>query len=73
MNDDGIINTEAFYNYLTAWVSIDAMKYAASMADFHPAPTAYIHDAYDMYDHKSKLIVNLNDITHTYVQPKTGA
>lgn len=52
VNDDGIINTEAFYNYLTAWVSMDAMKYAASMADFHPVPSKYVHDVYDMYDHK---------------------
>ncbi|XP_052102126.1 protein patched homolog 1-like [Mytilus californianus] len=52
VNDDGVINTEAFYNYLTAWVSNDAMTYAASMADFHPIPSQWVHDSYDIYDHK---------------------
>lgn len=55
VNDDGVINTDAFYNYLTAWVSNDAMTYAASMADFHPLPSMWIHDSYNHYDFKSKL------------------
>lgn len=52
VNDDGVINTDAFYNYLTAWVSNDAMTYAASMADFHPLPSMWIHDSYNHYDFK---------------------
>ena len=56
VNSDGVINTEAFYNYLTAWVYNDAMTYASSMADFHPLPSMWVHDSYDSYDLKGKII-----------------
>ncbi|GIY21759.1 protein patched [Caerostris extrusa] len=32
---NGIINTKPFYNYLSAWVSNDALAYSASRAYFH--------------------------------------
>ena len=36
--EDGIINSKAFYNYLTAWVQSDPLAYAASQATFRPEP-----------------------------------
>lgn len=47
MDSEGIISPDAFYNYLTAWVSNDAMAYAASQANFHPEPKIWLHDALD--------------------------
>ena len=47
----GIINPKAFYNYLTAWVTNDAIAYSASQANFHPQPRQWIHVASD-YDLK---------------------
>uniref|UniRef100_T1IK20 SSD domain-containing protein n=1 Tax=Strigamia maritima TaxID=126957 RepID=T1IK20_STRMM len=47
VNDDGIINPKAFYNYLTAWVSNDPLIYSASMANLRPEPKMWIHDARD--------------------------
>jgi patched 1 protein len=39
----GIINPKAFYTYLTAWVSNDALAYYASQANFRPEPREWIH------------------------------
>nr|XP_022317481.1 protein patched homolog 1-like [Crassostrea virginica] len=47
VDSEGIISPDAFYNYLTAWVSNDAMAYAASQANFHPEPKIWLHDALD--------------------------
>lgn len=44
---DGIINPEAFYIYLTAWVSNDPVAYAASQANIRPHPPEWIHDRTD--------------------------
>ena len=44
----GIINPKAFYNYLTAWVSNDALAYSASQASFRPEPRQWIHVAQDV-------------------------
>lgn len=44
---NGIINTKAFYNYLTAWVSNDAIAYSFSQASFHPSPKEWTHVARD--------------------------
>lgn len=43
----GIINPKAFYTYLTAWVSNDALAYYASQANFRPEPREWIHVATD--------------------------
>lgn len=43
----GIINPKAFYNYLTAWVSNDALAYSASQASFRPEPKEWTHIARD--------------------------
>ena len=53
IDSEGIISPDGFYNYLTAWVSNDAMAYAASQADFHPRPKTWYHDPHD-YDYKGK-------------------
>lgn len=47
VDSEGIISPDAFYNYLTAWVSNDAMAYASSQANFHPEPKIWLHDALD--------------------------
>ncbi|XP_062854396.1 protein patched homolog 1 [Trichomycterus rosablanca] len=47
VNADGIINPNAFYIYLTAWVSNDPVAYAASQANVRPHPTEWIHDRTD--------------------------
>ncbi|KAL8598952.1 hypothetical protein ACOMHN_006762 [Nucella lapillus] len=50
VNHDGIINPAAFYNYLSAWYTNDAMAYSASMASMHPVPKEWQHIPYD-YDY----------------------
>ena len=47
VDDKGHINAPAFYNYLTAWYTNDAMAYSASMANFHPLPKEWLHDPTD--------------------------
>jgi hypothetical protein len=42
-----IINPNAFYTYLTAWHSNDAMAYDASQALLHPIPKQYYHEPDD--------------------------
>uniref|UniRef100_A0A4W3IFK5 Patched 1 n=1 Tax=Callorhinchus milii TaxID=7868 RepID=A0A4W3IFK5_CALMI len=44
---DGIINPNAFYIYLTAWVSNDPVAYAASQANIRPHPPEWVHDKAD--------------------------
>lgn len=51
VDENDIINPRAFYNYLTAWVSNDALTYSASHAVFKPEPKQWIHDSTD-YDLK---------------------
>ncbi|KFM80273.1 Protein patched, partial [Stegodyphus mimosarum] len=48
VDNSGIINTKAFYNYLTAWVSNDALAYSASQANFVPEPRRWVHDPQDV-------------------------
>ncbi|RUS84707.1 hypothetical protein EGW08_007535 [Elysia chlorotica] len=59
VNEQGDIHPPAFYNYLTAWVSNDAMAYSASMANLHPLPKYWLHDPNDHnFDiHKSQHLV----------------
>ncbi|NP_001082082.1 patched 1 S homeolog isoform X1 [Xenopus laevis] len=44
---DGIIQPNAFYIYLTAWVSNDPVAYAASQANIRPHPPEWLHDKAD--------------------------
>ncbi|XP_051949983.1 protein patched homolog 1 isoform X3 [Xyrauchen texanus] len=44
---DGIINPNAFYIYLSAWVSNDPVAYAASQANIRPHPPEWLHDRTD--------------------------
>ncbi|GFR79109.1 protein patched homolog 1 [Elysia marginata] len=59
VNEQGHIHPPAFYNYLTAWVSNDAMAYSASMANLHPLPKYWLHDPrdYNFAIHKSQHLV----------------
>ena len=43
VNSDGIIFPAAFYYYLSAWASNDALAYATSQAYFHPEPKEWHH------------------------------
>ncbi|XP_050973424.1 protein patched homolog 1 [Labeo rohita] len=47
VNEHGIINPNAFYIYLTAWVSNDPVAYAASQASIRPHPPEWLHDRTD--------------------------
>uniref|UniRef100_UPI00398F6AC7 protein patched homolog 1 n=1 Tax=Pristiophorus japonicus TaxID=55135 RepID=UPI00398F6AC7 len=47
VNIEGIINPNAFYIYLTAWVSNDPVAYAASQANIRPHPPEWVHDKAD--------------------------
>ena len=55
---DGIINPNAFYNYLSAWYSNDAMAYSYSQATLVPEPKQWFHDPkdYNLQIPKSKPI-----------------
>lgn len=48
VDSEGIINPKAFYNYLTAWKSNDALAYGASQADLRPEPRHWFHDVHDI-------------------------
>nr|CAD7262461.1 unnamed protein product [Timema shepardi] len=47
VDTEGIINPKAFYNYLSAWASNDALAYGASQANFRPEPKPWFHVASD--------------------------
>lgn len=51
VDSEGIINPKAFYNYLSAWFSNDALAYGASQANLRPEPKQWLHVASD-YDLK---------------------
>lgn len=44
VDTSGIINQEAFYNYLTAWISNDPFSYSLSEACFVPEPKNWFED-----------------------------
>lgn len=48
VDQQGIINPKAFYNYLTAWASNDMMAYDSTQASFKPEPRQWIHEANDV-------------------------
>lgn len=45
VDSEGIINPKAFYNYLSAWTSNDALAYGASQANLKPEPKQWFHAA----------------------------
>ena len=47
VDSHGIISSSAFYNYLTAWYSNDAMAYTHSQASIVPQPKLWLHNAMD--------------------------
>ncbi|KAG7203232.1 hypothetical protein KM043_010333 [Ampulex compressa] len=51
VDSEGIINPRAFYNYLSAWASNDALAYGASQANLRPEPRQWIYTN----DHELKI------------------
>ncbi|XP_025990235.1 protein patched [Solenopsis invicta] len=51
VDSEGIINPRAFYNYLSAWASNDALAYGASQANLRPEPRQWIYSN----DHELKI------------------
>ncbi|XP_032664388.1 protein patched isoform X2 [Odontomachus brunneus] len=51
VDSDGIINPRAFYNYLSAWASNDALAYGASQANLRPEPRQWFYTN----DHELKI------------------
>jgi hypothetical protein len=47
VDSHGIINPSAFYNYLSAWYTNDAMAYSYSQATLVPTPKEWLHDHRD--------------------------
>ena len=64
----GIINPSAFYNYLSAWYSNDAMAYSYSQGNLVPTPREWFHDArdVDLLVQKSSPIVYAQIPFHLY-------
>ncbi|XP_076319648.1 protein patched-like isoform X2 [Tachypleus tridentatus] len=48
VDKEGIINSKAFYNLLSAWVSNDALAYSSSQANLQPEPRDWRHDPQDV-------------------------
>ncbi|GAB6028772.1 hypothetical protein CHUAL_004588 [Chamberlinius hualienensis] len=48
VDSEGIIHPKAFYNYLSAWVTNDALAYSASQANLRPEPRQWFHDRHDV-------------------------
>lgn len=59
VDNDGIINPKAFYNYLSAWVGNDILAYSASQANLKPAPKPWFHlkNDYELKISKSSPLV----------------
>ncbi|XP_046825027.1 protein patched isoform X1 [Vespa crabro] len=51
VDSEGIIHPRAFYNYLSAWASNDALVYGASQANLRPEPRQWIYTN----DHELKI------------------
>ncbi|XP_012231499.1 protein patched [Linepithema humile] len=51
VDNEGVINPRAFYNYLSAWASNDALAYGASQANLRPEPRVWIYTN----DHELKI------------------
>lgn len=54
VDDEGLINAKGFYNYLSAWVSNDALAYSASEANLRPEPRQWVHSRQDVELHVPK-------------------
>nr|XP_021192438.2 protein patched [Helicoverpa armigera] len=48
VDKEGIINPKAFYNYLSAWATNDALAYGASQGNLKPQPKRWTHSAGDV-------------------------
>jgi len=47
VDDDGIINEKAFYVYMSAWTTNDALAFVAARPSFEPKPREWLHDSVD--------------------------
>ncbi|CAG0921089.1 unnamed protein product [Notodromas monacha] len=47
VDERGVIRSTGFYNYLSAWVSNDALAYSYSDGALSPSPRVWYHDPYD--------------------------
>lgn len=47
VDKEGIINPKAFYNYLSAWATNDALAYGASQGNLKPQPKRWTHQPSD--------------------------
>ena len=47
VSKEGIINPAAFYNYLTVWISNDALAYSYSMGEIRPETQTWPFDPDD--------------------------
>lgn len=47
VDSEGIINPKAFYNYLSAWASNDALAYGSSQANLKPIPKQWFSSRQD--------------------------
>ncbi|XP_059087594.1 protein patched homolog 1-like isoform X1 [Tigriopus californicus] len=47
VDSHGIINPSAFYNYLSAWFTNDAMAYSFAQGNIVPTPKLWLHDSRD--------------------------
>ena len=68
VDSHGMINPSAFYNYLSAWYSNDAMAYSYSQGNLVPTPKEWFHEARDedLLVHKSLPIVYAQIPFHLY-------
>ena len=46
--DDGTVNPAAFYNYLTAWKSNDALAYTSAQAQLRPIPKEWYPEGIEL-------------------------
>ncbi|KOB76937.1 putative hedgehog receptor, partial [Operophtera brumata] len=59
VDKDGIIDSKAFYNYLSAWATNDALAYGASQGNLKPQPKRWMHlpDELDLKIPKSSPLI----------------
>lgn len=57
VNSEGIIYPPAFYNYLTVWISNDALAYSYSMGEIRPEAHSWPFDASDYNIQGTRLLI----------------
>ena len=49
VDERGVIYSPAFYNYLTAWTTVDALAYYTSEGNLHPLPRPWAYTRDHLY------------------------